>query len=226
MCLVVGGMGAVIEVSPKSQSTCCGVAKYNIHISNTRRAQEAFVLSAEALNEGVNVVLEPKTILIPSMQSDDLVMLVRPRCEGGEYRIRVTVMCRDGCKGECKEGMGICYEGIVSVEVPEECGVPERAGEQEEGSNVTRGGEEGQESSNATGERIENKNTNETEEGNNKSGEETATGGATAGIGKDGIIAMLLSALVVAAIVIISLVFKLSHIQGDQKRVERKKGKK
>lgn len=86
--------GEEIEISPDSQKMCCGTIAYNVHITNDDRFQRAYDFQVESLDtDEIWVSLEPKTVLVPSGQEEDLMMFVRAECDlpHGEYRIRLAV---------------------------------------------------------------------------------------------------------------------------------------
>lgn len=89
-----GAEAEEVEISPHIQSMCCGTVTYNIHITNNHRFQRAYDFRTESPDsKDIWISLEPKTVLVPSGQEEDLVMFVRAGCDlpHGDYRIRLIV---------------------------------------------------------------------------------------------------------------------------------------
>ena len=86
--------GEEIVVSPQTQRMCCGTMAYNVHITNDHKFQRAYDFQVDSLDsDEIWVSLEPKTVLVPSGQEEELMMFVRAECDlpYGEYRIKLTV---------------------------------------------------------------------------------------------------------------------------------------
>jgi len=123
---IVAGSGSV-DVAPASQQACCSAVEYTLTVTNTVNQQRQFDLKVQSA-EGLTVMLEPKTLLIPAKGTEELTILAKPACglPPGNYKIIVS----STAKGSCDETCGtLCDfpmgEAEAVVTIPKGCELPE-----------------------------------------------------------------------------------------------------
>jgi len=142
---IVAGSGSV-DVAPASQQACCEAVQYTLTVTNTVNQQRQFDLKVESA-EGLTVMLEPKTVLIPAKGKETLAMLVKPACglPPGNYKIKLSSTakgsCDETCGSLCDFPMGEA-EAIVTIsggcELPEPEPVIKNETEPVKNDNVTQ----------------------------------------------------------------------------------------
>ena len=128
---IVAGSGSV-EIAPASQQACCGAVEYTLTVANTVNQQRQFDLKVQAA-EGLTVMLEPKTVIIPAKGTEELTILAKPACglPPGNYKMIVSATAKGSCDGTCGTlcdfPMGDA-EAVVTV--PRGCELPEEPAEE------------------------------------------------------------------------------------------------